>query len=354
MSEPTSPFPAALEWESQAQPGVWVIPPPRPRWWLYGLFLLLTMFSTTVVGARIYANFATRQSAFSLADDNIPWFPVEWLWQAPARLMHGLPFSLTLMFILFAHEMGHYLYARHYRVYATPPFFIPFPSLIGTLGAFIRIKGQIPTRTALFDIGIAGPIAGFLPSCAAVLAGLSLSHPLVVSSSLPLDNEPGFPLVFHLAARLLHLSAPLTSLSLHPIAVAGWVGMFATALNLLPGGQLDGGHILFSVFPKLHRWISLAVVFALIPLAKYCWIGWLLWAVVLWLTSRHPPIPRRPEISLPRKWLAVCAVAMLALAFTPAPITHSSGREKWPEIRDGSRDTLHDLRDYVRHKLHRK
>jgi len=354
MSEPTSPFPAALEWESQAQPGVWVIPPPRPRWWLYGLFLLLTMFSTTVVGARIYANFATRQSAFSLADDNIPWFPVEWLWQAPARLMHGLPFSLTLMFILFAHEMGHYLYARHYRVYATPPFFIPFPSLIGTLGAFIRIKGQIPTRTALFDIGIAGPIAGFLPSCAAVLAGLSLSHPLVVSSSLPLDNEPGFPLVFHLAARLLHLSAPLTSLSLHPIAVAGWVGMFATALNLLPGGQLDGGHILFSVFPKLHRWISLAVVFALIPLAKYCWIGWLLWAVVLWLTSRHPPIPRRPEISLPRKWLAVCAVAMLALAFTPAPITHSSGREKWPEIRDGSRDTLHEFRDYVRHKLHRK
>jgi membrane-associated protease RseP (regulator of RpoE activity) len=249
--------------------------------------------------------------------------------------------------------MGHYLYARHYRVYATPPFFIPFPSLIGTLGAFIRIKSPIPNRTALFDIGIAGPIAGFIPSCAAVVMGLSLSHAQVFSNA-PLDNEPGFPLAFHLAARLLHLGVPLASLSLHPIAVAGWVGMFATAMNLLPGGQLDGGHILFSVFPKLHRWVSLAVVLALIPLAKYCWLGWLIWAVVLWLTSQHPRIPRRPELPTARKWLAVCAIAMLTLAFTPKPIIGDSGREKWPEIRDGSRDTLHDLRDGVRHLLHRK
>ena len=351
MSEPTTPFPAALEWEQQ--PRVWVIPPPRQRWWLHILLLAATFLSTLVVGARIYANFAARQPAFSLNDDSISWFPVEWMWQAPARLMHGLSFSLTLMFILLAHEMGHYLYARHYRVYATPPFFIPFPSLIGTLGAFIRIKGPIPNRTALFDIGIAGPIAGFIPSCAAVLVGLSLSHAQAFSSS-PLDYEPGFPLAFHLAARLLRLNVPLASLSLHPIAVAGWVGMFATALNLLPGGQLDGGHILFSVFPKLHRWVSLAVMVALIPLAKYCWIGWLIWAVVLWLTIQHPRIPSRPGISTPRKWLAVFAIAILVLAFTPTPITHDSGREKWPEIRDGSRDTLHDLGNYVRHKLHRK
>jgi membrane-associated protease RseP (regulator of RpoE activity) len=353
MSEPSSPFPAALEWDQQPQPSIWVIQPPRQRWWLYGLFFVLTMFSTMVVGARIYANFAAHQPAFSFNDDSISLFPVEWMWQAPARLMHGLSFSLTLMFILLAHEMGHYLYARHYRVYATPPFFIPFPSLIGTLGAFIRIKGPIPNRTALFDIGIAGPIAGFIPSCAAVLTGLSLSHPQVFSNAA-LGNEPGFPLAFKLAARLLHINVPLESLPLHPIAVAGWVGMFATALNLLPGGQLDGGHILFSVFPKLHRWVSFAVVFALIPLAKYCWIGWLLWAVVLWLTSYHPSIPSRAEISTARKWLAAGAIAMLVLAFTPAPITRNSGREKWPEIRNGSRDTLHDLRDYVRHKLHRK
>jgi membrane-associated protease RseP (regulator of RpoE activity) len=257
------------------------------------------------------------------------------------------------MFILLAHEMGHYLYARHYHVYATPPFFIPFPSLIGTLGAFIRIKGRIPTRAALFDIGIAGPIAGFIPSCAAVLMGLSLSRPLLFSSA-PLDNEPGFPLAFNLAARLLHLNLPLTSLSLHPIAVAGWVGMFATALNLLPGGQLDGGHILFSVFPKLHRWVSLAVVFALVPLTKYCWIGWLLWAVVLWLTSRHPPIPKRPGISTGRKWFAGLAIIILVLTFIPAPITGDSGREKWPGIHALGLQTLQWCSDRVRHLLHRE
>src|SRR6202142_1401837 len=144
MSEPTSPFPTALEWDRQPQPQVWVLRPPRPRWWVHILLLAATFLSTLVVGARIYANFALHQPAFSFNDENIPLFPIEWMWQAPARWMHGLSFSLALMFILLAHEMGHYLYARHYRVYATPPFFIPFPSLIGTFGAFIRIKGPIP------------------------------------------------------------------------------------------------------------------------------------------------------------------------------------------------------------------
>jgi membrane-associated protease RseP (regulator of RpoE activity) len=147
---------------------------------------------------------------------------------------------------------------------------------------------------------------------------------------------------------------PVTSLSLHPIAVAGWVGMFATALNLLPGGQLDGGHILFSVFPKLHRSVSLAVVIALVPLAKYFWIGWLLWAVVLWLTSHHPPISNRREMSRGRKWLAVSAIVMLSLSFTPAPITGASGRERWPGIRDSGAEWAHFVRNQARHLMHRK
>jgi Zn-dependent protease len=352
MSETTSPSTAALQWEQPAQPSVWVVPAPPQRWGLHLLLLAATFLSTLTVGARIYANFALHQPAFSFNDENIPLFPIEWMWQAPARLMHGLSFSLTLMFILLAHEMGHYLYARHYRVQATLPFFIPFPSLIGTFGAFIRIKSPIPTRAALFDIGIAGPIAGFIPACAAVLVGLSLSHPLMFTG--PLDNEPGFPAAFYLAARLLHLDLPLTSLSLHPIAVAGWVGMFATSLNLLPGGQLDGGHILFSVFPKLHRWVSLGVVIALVPLAKYFWIGWLLWAVVLWLTSHHPAISSRREISKGRKWLAVFAVVMLALSFMPAPITGASGRERWPGLRDEGMQWARFVGSEARHLLHRK
>ena len=256
------------------------------------------------------------------------------------------------MFILLAHEMGHYLYARHYRVYVTLPFFVPFPSLIGTLGAFIRIKSPIPSRAALFDIGIAGPIAGFIPACIALLYGLSLSHPIAGSAAS--EVQLGFPLAFHLAMRLLHITCPLSALSLHPIAAAAWVGMFATALNLLPGGQLDGGHIVFSISPRLHRWISLLTVFALIPFGKYLWTGWLLWAVLLALTVKHPRVPHYPETFGGTRVLALVRLLILVLSFTPAPFTHSSGREVWPEIRDGSRDTLHDLRDEVRHLLHRK
>jgi Zn-dependent protease len=352
MSEPASPFPATLEWESQLRPRVSVVRPPRPRWWLYGLFFVLTLFSTMVVGARMEFNFLHRHSVFSLNDDALSLFPIGWIAQHPANLLLGLPFSLTLMFILFAHEMGHYLCARHYRVHATPPFFVPFPSLIGTLGAFIRIKSSIPSSAALFDIGIAGPIAGFIPACAALVYGLSLSHP--VAGSALSDIQLGFPLVFHLAARLLEIGAPLSSLSLHPIAAAAWVGMFATALNLLPGGQLDGGHIVFSISPRWHRSISLVTVFALVPLGKYRWMGWFLWTVLLALTLRHPRVPRYPEVSGGRRVLAFCALLMLTLSFTPAPFTHSSGREVWPEIRDSGRDTLHDLGHRAERLLHRK
>jgi membrane-associated protease RseP (regulator of RpoE activity) len=186
----------------------------------------------------------------------------------------------------------------------------------------------------------------------ALLVGISLSRPIAGSAAS--DVQLGFPLAFHLAARLLRIGVPLSALSLNPIAAAAWVGMFATALNLLPGGQLDGGHIVFSISPRMHRWISLLTVVALVPLGKYMWTGWLIWAVLLSLTMRHPRVPRYPEVSGHRRALALCAALMLALTFTPAPFTHSSGREVWPQIRDGSRETLHDLRDEVRHLLHRK
>src|SRR5437879_12731918 len=130
--------------------------------------------------------------------------------------------------------MGHYLYCRYYGVYATLPFFVPFPSLIGTLGAFIRIKSPIRSRSALFDIGIAGPIAGFVFACIAMVLGLALSQ--TMTAPLPsLDLEIGYPLIFRAAALLVHGSAavPLSHINLHPVAIAAWVGMFATALNLL-------------------------------------------------------------------------------------------------------------------------
>lgn len=334
MSDPS--FPATIETDHPHE--VWIIQPQRRRLWLHIMLLLATFASTTLVGAHMQSNFAAHRSVFSVNDDLGAFLST--VWQEPSRMWNGLPFSLTLMFILLAHEMGHYLYARHYRVYATLPFFIPFPSLIGTLGAFIRIKSPIPSRAALFDIGVAGPIAGFVPACAAVFVGLSLSQPLG-SSTVPLDSQPGFPLFFDFAARFLHIGGPLSSLSLHPIAAAGWVGMFATAMNLLPGGQLDGGHIFYAVFPRLHRWASLLTVMTLVVLGKYFFWVWILWAVVLWLTSYHPPIPAQPGISSTRKWIAAFAVVMLLITFMPAPFTDNSGREIWPEIRDQIRLRLH-------------
>jgi Zn-dependent protease len=348
MSEPTPPFPAAIGTERPHQ--VWIIRPPRRRLWLHIVLLLATFVSTMAVGSRIQFNFAHQRPTFSLSDDS-PFFPIGWIGH-PSELLPGLSFSLTLMFILLAHEMGHYLYARHYRVYATLPYFVPFPSLIGTLGAFIRIKSPIPSRSALFDIGIAGPIAGFIPACVALFAGLSLSHPIAASDTSSLHL--GFPLAFRLAARILQVTTPLPALSLHPIAAAAWVGMFATALNLLPGGQLDGGHIVFSTSPRLHRAVSFLTVLALVPLGKYFWTGWLLWAVLLAMTLRHPSVPREPAVSGRRRWIALLGALMFILSFTPAPFTHSSGREIWPELRDQGKQGVRSVVDGIRDRLHRK
>jgi Zn-dependent protease len=346
----TQPAPIDSAIEPRHPHEVWIIQPPRRRLWVHIVLLLATFITTMAVGSQIQSNFAHQKATFRLSDDST-FFPVSWIGH-PSELLPGLPFSLTLMFILLAHEMGHYLYARHYRVYATLPFFVPFPSLIGTLGAFIRIKSPIPSRAALFDIGIAGPIAGFIPACAALMVGLSLSHPIIAGDTSGL--QLGFPLAFQVGARVLGITTPLPALSLHPIAAAAWIGLFATALNLLPGGQLDGGHIVFSISPRLHRAVSLLTVLALLPLGKFFWTGWLLWAVLLWMTIRHPPVPWEPAVSGRRRWIALFGALMFVLSFTPAPFTHSSGREVWPELRDQGRQAIHSFADEVRQLLHRK
>jgi membrane-associated protease RseP (regulator of RpoE activity) len=313
---------------------VFVARPRRRRIWLYILFFLLTVLTTLVVGARMELNYRQNVPALSLNDDSISFFPIVWALKNPSHLLLGIPFSATLMLILFAHEMGHYLYCRHYGVNATMPFFVPFPSLFGTMGAFIRIKSPIRSRAALFDIGVAGPIAGFVLACLALVIGLLLSKPAPAFAPTP-DLQLGYPLIFHLTHGLLRMSAPLPSLYLNPIGIAAWVGMFATALNLLPGGQLDGGHIVFSMSPRLHRITSLASILILMPLAFYRWTGWLLWAVLLGITGmRHPMVPSQPGMGGRRRWLALFAAVMLLLTFTPAPFLHTAGRDVLPDIRD--------------------
>jgi membrane-associated protease RseP (regulator of RpoE activity) len=191
------------------------------------------------------------------------------------------------------------------------------------MGAFIRIKSPIRSRAALFDIGIAGPIAGFVLSFAVLLLALPLSKPLTVDNASS-QIQIGYPLAFYVVQSLVHLpeylaGLPLSAMSLHPIAIAAWVGMFATALNLLPGGQLDGGHIVFSLFPKAHRYVSWATIAVLIPMGFF-WKGWWVWAVLLaFLGMRHPQVIPWPGVSRERKYLALFALLMLVLTFVPAP-----------------------------------
>jgi Zn-dependent protease len=348
MSDPVSPVTSTTEYY-RAIP-VHVVRAPRRRTWLYVVFFLLTVLTTLIMGARMELNFQRNIPALALDDDFFSVFP--WALHHPTRLVLGIPFSFTLMLILFAHEMGHYLYCRYYGVNATLPFFVPFPSLIGTMGAFIRIKSPIRSRAALFDIGIAGPIAGFVFAVLALVAGLLLSKPLPVFVLRP-DFELGYPLIFRLAQHLLGTAAPLKQLNLSPVAIAAWVGMFATALNLLPGGQLDGGHIVFSMSPRLHRIISAVTILILLPLAWYLWTGWLLWAVLLSLTGlRHPLVPEWPGITGGRRWLAAFAVIMLVLTFTPTPFSHSAIRYWWPDVSNFLHQQLRSLFHLARHLFH--
>src|ERR1700677_3332130 len=320
---------------------------PRQRYWLHALLLLLTCFTTLVVGARMQLNFVQGRPVFYV-DNAASFFPVKWVFSHPSRLLLGIPFAGTLMLILLAHEMGHYLYCKHYGVWATLPFFIPAPTLIGTFGAFIRIRSPIRSRTSLFDIGIAGPIAGFAVAVGVLVVSLGMSRPIPAGSP-PADLEIGFPLIFHLVHSLLASSGasavgglPLHRILLHPMAIAAWVGMFATALNLLPGGQLDGGHIVFSIAPRAHRWISWITTLGLLVMAYYLCYIWVMWAIMLRLSSlRHPQVAEGPGVTGARRWIAGFALVMLILTLARSPFgPHGSLLEFLRALQD----YLHQLR----------
>jgi membrane-associated protease RseP (regulator of RpoE activity) len=319
---------------------VFVVQPPKQRYWLHIVLLLATIFTTLVVGARMEFNFQHDQPAFSLSDDDGPFFPVRWVLAEPSRLLLGVPFASTLMLILLAHEMGHYLCCRYYGVNATLPFFIPAPTLIGTLGAFIRIRSPIRSRAALFDIGIAGPIAGFVVAVTVLIFALPLSKVMSPATASP-DIQLGYPLIFRLAWYVLPLglkasASSLHSIYFHPCAIAAWVGMFATALNLLPGGQLDGGHIVFSLAPRAHKMVSRLTILALIPMALYFWAGWLIWAILLRISGmRHPMVAEWPGVTGVRRWIAGFGLVMLILTLTPAPFAHSSLVQILRSLRSG-------------------
>ena len=290
--------------------------PPRfqHRWWLHILLFLLTVGSTTVVGAGYYLSFVHGADGAAVPIDG-------WI------LAHGLVFSAAVLGILGAHEMGHYLACRYYDVDATLPFFLPFPllSISGTLGAVIKIREPFPNRRALFDIAVAGPIAGFVVLVPLLVYAMSQSQ--ILPGPLP-DRGMFFgePLLFRAVAWLrFGRTTEDVLVNLHPIGFAAWFGMLATAWNLLPFGQLDGGHLAYATLGRRSRYLSLATVTASVALCVVS-LSWVLMTVMMiamlyFFGPNHPrPLDDDTPIGHVRVAIAIIAVVMFALCFTFVPL----------------------------------
>lgn len=293
-------------------------PPLRSLLLAVALFFV-TLLTCLVAGAHFAAAYAHNQAAsfdalfgtFSAA------------YHHPVLLLTGLPFAITLLTILLAHELGHYFACRHHHIHSSYPFFVPAPTLIGTFGAFILIRSPIRSARALFDVGASGPLVGFLFAMPALAYGVL--HARIIPS-LALDPNAdvvfGVPLIMKLMSAILQPNAHASDLLLDPVGRAAWVGLFATALNLLPVGQLDGGHIVRSVSPRVHRWVSLVLPVVLVPLGVFLWRGWLLWAVILFslrffrMAPIYDPTPLDPD----RRFAAVLALVVFLLCFMPSPL----------------------------------
>ena len=287
----------------------------RDRKWLHALLFLLTLATTTYVGMFHYVNYAADFGRRN----------------AQATLVDGLWYSLTIIAILGAHEFGHYIMCRRYNVDASLPYFIPllFPAGVpiqtGTLGAVIRIREPFPNRTALFDIGVGGPIAGFLVLVPAFFIGLALSNIVVVPKNIPLINL-GEPLLFKAGVAMMFGSVPSGStVNMHPMVFAAWFGMLATALNLLPFGQLDGGHLTYAT---LRRWatpLSLATVGTGILMTSFTrsWMVFTMMMVVMLfiMGPRHPAVIYDDDpLPASRYWVAGFALLMLILCLSQVPM----------------------------------
>jgi membrane-associated protease RseP (regulator of RpoE activity) len=287
--------------------------PERKFPWLNLVLFVLTCASTLFVGTALTAMYTETFDSFSGF--------VGQILRTPSILWSGVPFSFAIMVILLGHEMGHYLTCRYYGIDATLPYFIPFPTLVGTMGAFIRIKSPFQNRAELLEVGIAGPIVGFVLAIPALIVALANSKFIEVG---PPGSTVGLgePLIFKAVAALMGVAPPPgMDINLHPVGIAAWFGFFATALNLLPVGQLDGGHVCYALFGRRHRYASQALLFILIPLGLFYWQGWLLWATVLLMIGLRHPVTLDDSIPLNKRhlWLGWIGLAMFVLCFTPMP-----------------------------------
>jgi membrane-associated protease RseP (regulator of RpoE activity) len=282
------------------------------RWGRHILLLVITVVTTTVFGVDHYLSFSSNFGTRVVAMNRHVW-------------LEGFLYSLSILGILGAHEMGHYIACRRYDVDATLPFFLPFPSLSGTLGAVIKIREAFPTRTALFDIGVAGPIAGFVVLIPFLFVGMALSNVIRVPAHME-GWSLGEPLLFKFASWIVFgRVADGYSVNMHPMVFAAWFGMLATAWNLLPFSQLDGGHLAYATVGDSSRYVSLVTVAGAVVMAfvSYSWIAMTLMmvAMLVFLGPRHPRVVYEYEpLARGRIGLAIFAIVMFVVCFTPVPI----------------------------------
>jgi membrane-associated protease RseP (regulator of RpoE activity) len=293
---------------------------------LPALLLAASFVTTTVNGARFMQNFLEGLPPVVRDSDIWPW---GWLWRHPGLFAGGFAYSLTLLGILLIHEFGHYSACLVHRIRATLPWVLPAPTLSGTFGAVIRIRSRIPSRDALMDVGIYGPLAGYVASALAVAVGLVLSVLKPDGAPESLVRFGGDPLTIQLLHHLLaHWDPSIPSFnqaSPHPVLVAGWIGLFITALNLIPGGQLDGGHILYALSPRLHRVLTNLLPFLLFLAGAVYWVGWIFWGLFLLIPAlRHPKVPIDTDLSPSRVVLGLLGIALFVLTFTPTPFYDNS------------------------------
>lgn len=311
---------------TSAQFYVPVLPRPSLKSLVLAVVLfLLTLCTCLAAGTQFAAAFANNEAVSW--DDFLHAFTL--FYKDPSALLAGLPFAATLLTILLAHELGHFFACRQHHIRSTYPFFIPFPSLIGTFGAFILIRSPIRTTRALFDVGASGPFIGFVFALPALVYGIAHAKIVPGLSDLPHAGIVfGTPLALRLLAGILHPGTAPGILLLHPVGRAAWVGLFATALNLLPSGQLDGGHILRSLSPRAHRLLSFVLPVVLVALGFFLhWTGWFIWAGLLLglLFLRKAPFYDDTPLDPARKFGAVLAFLVSLVCFMPAPILISQG-----------------------------
>jgi len=319
-------WPGSFYWSNEPDGRHLVLTRPtiraREGWGTHVALFLATILTTTISGAVMSGHLPAEMSVL--------FNPSTWNLGFLRALVGGLAFSLPLLAILLFHELGHYLTAKAYDLNLSPPFFIPGPPTpigIGTFGAFIRLRTILTDRRQLLDVGAAGPLAGFVVALPVLWWGLAHSQ-IIDTSSHGMSVESGWglwPLGNSIVTRLVRsfTHTGQGEVLLHPVAFAGWVGMFVTMLNLLPIAQLDGGHILYAAVPRVQRWVARAI-WVVIVLLGYFSKSWLIWGIIVLLLSRgqfaHPPVldAYRP-LPKSRLWLLVASALLFVLTFTPVP-----------------------------------